>query len=1039
MSKTRPIGRVFSIPSGASFSRTFVERLLGGDIIAGFPGPGDTIGLARATILVPTRRAARALADEFVRASGRRAALLPRIAPLGRLDALDEDRESGSISELSGDLPINEVSEIERRLVLMELVRDWSDKIGRAIVSVDGAGKIRTHEAEPILIGASLASAWTLAGELASLIDEFLIEGVEWTALAKINPEEFDSYWGITQRFLSIAAEMWPAHLAERGMVDRAALLSRLADREIERFAADVSSAPLIVAGSTGANPVTARLLAAIATRPNGAVVLPGLDFHLDDRSWSVFAGDETADAEPAFTHPQSAMARLLKSMRKPRSEVIEIGVSDTAARGRFLSEAFRPAETTDVWSQLRTNEALRDFERGLEGLTIVEAADEREEALCVAIKLRACLEQEGSTAAFVTPDRDIARRVRAQLSRWGLEIDDSAGDPLGRSPWGAFARLLLDAAASDAAGIDLIGLLSHPLARFGFEPVELDRLARLLNIGTLRASSGSPFIVDEFIGRARKASEGRDAHPNTKLIGESDWAAIRSLLERVEQALLPLRPDADLATISDWARWHRTALSAASDMNSSGGGAVELEHAFAQLIEFGHIGARIDYARYAAFFETMIADTPVRPAEPADARLRIFGLLEARLLDFDTIMVAGLDEGSWPPKPRTDPFLNRSMRASLGMSPPERRIGQTAHDLSQLLGAREVVIVRTIKRDGAPTVPSRFIQRMAALAGTELWTSRVERGAELLSWARRLDPRVRSRIAPPTPRPPIALRPLRLSVTRIETLRRDPYSIFAESVLRLTPLESIDMSLGARDFGVALHDVVAEFSRPLTVGRMKVGDLSDLVRIGQARFQSFFDLPGFRQFAWPRLKQTLAAYHAWETARAPALRTVLLEKAGLLKIPLADGSLFELTARADRIESHADGSQLVLDFKSGSLPTIKEIRAGFAPQLVLEARMLAAGGFGVTAGREGVSATYVKLGGSKLLETRSIGADDDSVDQLAEEQFDGLLTLLNQLRMPQTPFPSRPYPQFVSRFGAYDHLARVKEWSAAGDTGDGG
>ena len=141
--------------------------------------------------------------------------------------------------------------------------------------------------------------------------------------------------------------------------------------------------------------------------------------------------------------------------------------------------------------------------------------------------------------------------------------------------------------------------------------------------------------------------------------------------------------------------------------------------------------------------------------------RVRILGPLEARLTESDRVVLGGLVEGTWPPESRTDAWLSRPMRLNLGLDLPERRIGLSAHDFAQLLGARDVILTHAAKIAGTPTVPSRFIQRLAAVAG-ERWPDALERGETYLAWARELDrPEAIDRPAPqPAPKPPRAARP---------------------------------------------------------------------------------------------------------------------------------------------------------------------------------------------------------------------------------------------------------------------------------------
>ncbi len=1039
MSKTRATGRVFSIAPGAPFLKTFVEQFLRGDIVPDFPPRDQPLALARATIFVPTRRAASLLAREFVHASARGATILPAIVPLGRLDALDPDPADAIENASPFDAGSRaEVSDFERRVILTTLIRAWSEQVKHAIIRVEADGRLRTNAEEPLLIGASFGAAWSLAGELADLIDEFAMEGVAWDALETLAPEEFDPYWGITLRFLRIVTQAWPEHLAERNQMDRAARRMALMDEQIARLDRDGAKGPLLVVGSTGANVATARLLKAIARLPEGAIVLPGLDKGLDDIAWAMLTAAAGSDDAPVTTHPQATLARLLRALAMKREDVVELGDPPPVARARnrLLSEALRPAETTDSWRDLRASDALAGLGEGLDGLSVVMTSDENEEALAIAIKLRECIEL-GQRAALVTPDRDIARRVSAQLSRWDATVDDSAGESLGRAPVGAHARLILDLAAEDADNVDIVALLSHPLTTLGLDPAELERLARLLDLAVLRGALEPSADVAAMIGAAREKASARHAHPNARAIVTADWDAIADLLQRLWSTMSPLRDTRDAASMADWAERHRRVIEAirgpASDDEN---GRAELDQTLAELIAHGHRGEALHLREYANLFDRIISETPVWRPSTGDAGIQILGLLEARLLDFDVVVVAGLDEGVWPPKARSDAFLNRSMRAALGMSPPERRIGQTAHDLTQLFGAREVVIARALKRGGAPTVPSRFVQRIAALVGVERWRARVENGARMARLARVIDARPRERISPPAPRPPLDLRPLSLSVTRIETLRRDPYSIHAERILRLEPLDPLVVSLGARDHGVALHEVVAIFSRRLATPGATGRTLDDLMTLARAQFQAFFDVPGFAEFNWPTLQRVLRAYYAWEATRAGDLAGMWLEISGLARIPLEDGSIFDLTARADRIEQRKDGSMLVLDFKTGRMPSIREVVAGFAPQLVLEAGMLARGGFDIARAGD-IDALYIKLGGPDDLVARPAGGKKASMPDLVADQFEGLAALLNQLRNPDTPYASRPYPQFLARYGAYDHLARVKEWASADEDGD--
>ena len=433
------------------------------------------------------------------------------------------------------------------------------------------------------------------------------------------------------------------------------------------------------------------------------------------------------------------------------------------------------------------------------------------------------------------------------------------------------------------------------------------------------------------------------------------------------------------------------------------------------------------------------------RPPGGAVIRVsRFLGLLEARLLSFDRVMLAGLDEKVWPPAVETDAFLNRPMRAELGLSAPERRIGQTAHDFVAALGAREAVISRAKKRAGEPTVASRFLLRMSAAAGADAIKAAERRGESYIAYARALDEpaEVVAPVKRPEPRPPVELRPRSLSVTRIETLRRDPYAIYAERILRLQPLDPIERELGPREAGEAWHGALQDFAERYPSGALPPQARADLVRFARARFALLLADPAFEGMNWPNIEKAIDFVLDFERRSRGEIVRILVERPGKIVLPLRTGAEFTLTARADRIDMLRSGDATLIDYKSGSPPGAKEVKIGLAPQLTLEAAILMRGGFEGLGAVRPERALYLKLGGPNGGKDKPAGGEDADICDLAEQHLAGLEALLDQFACATTPYLSRPLPKFASRYSDYDHLARVKEWSltggdANGDAGD--
>jgi ATP-dependent helicase/nuclease subunit B len=1031
--------RVFSIPPGCPFLPTLIDGLVEGRVL---PGITD---VSAATLYLPTRRAARALTALLAERAGGKALLLPRIVALGEAEEAEFDIAANSAFE-DADVLAPPIAPLERRLILTQLVQAWSRSVNRDLLRLDAG--------IPFAVPASPADAINLAGELEALMDAIATEGVPWEDIANAVEAEYSQYFALTLDFLRIAAENWPAMLKERGASDPAKRRNALIAAEAQRLLRERPTAPVIAAGSTGSVPATASLLAAIARLPNGAVILPGLDKELDERSWSLIGAATADETDPVHGHPQAILRRLLaRYLEIERSEVEELGSPPAPAldRSRVLSEALRPADTTEGWADFSPAERTDLARRGTDGIAIVEAVDERDEALTAAIALRETLVEPGKTAALITPDRALAARVSAELARWGILVEDSAGIPLSDTSAGRLARLAAEAAAHEFHPARVLALLAHPRVRLGWSRQEFLRAATALEIGVLRGPEPGPGIAGLRSALSARLAENLRYAPRARrrLVAE-DWTLAAALLDRLETGFQGFTSEAGTLDLVTLAATHRQVLEnlrASDEAISDEDGSVQaLASLFDDLAlcEPGTVPGR--FADYPDFFATLARQkTMSPPARHSHRRVKILGLLEARLLSVDRVVLGALDEGVWPPATKTDAFLNRPMRARIGLTPPERRIGQTAHDFVQALGTPDVVITRARKRDGAPTVPSRFLQRLKAFSGDAVWSEAIGRGNRLRGYARVLEtPMAAAALSRPAPKPGAALVPRSLSVTEIETLIRDPYSIYAKHVLKLDPLDPVAAPPSAADRGTIVHDLLAEFVAQYPdalPGPDKALDF--FLEKGAERFAEIEALsPRLHAEWWPRFLAVAEAFIAWETRRRPELKKIHVETSGKLPIRLRDGSTFELRARADRIEIRTDGGATLLDFKTGAPPSAKVVYAGFSPQLTLQAAMLARGAFKDIAATEPPELVYVHTsGGRDPLKPKPIEPprkDAPPVPQLIEDHLRRLTGLLSRYASGEAGFMSRPYAQYARKYAPYDHLARVAEWSAAADAEEG-
>ncbi|MEW9806211.1 double-strand break repair protein AddB [Mesorhizobium sp. ZMM04-5] len=1027
--------RVFTIAPGAAFLPTLVEALAAGDIVPGFRHDRDPLKLAGATIYVPTRRAARELRSIFVEKAGAGSAILPTVRPLGEFD--EDEAAFGETASGSLDLA-PPIAAVDRLLHLAPLVRLWKSRL---------PAEVAARFEEEVTVPASAADAIWLARDLAALMDEIETEGSDWTRLGGLAPDSMAGWWQVTLDFLAIVTRAWPDFLAEKGWSNPAAHRNALIRLEAARLKANPPAGPVVAAGSTGSIPATAELLAAIARLPNGAVVLPGLDRAMDEESWSVLM---RPDRKPAVLgHPQYGLAKLLGRIGVTRGDVEEVGEQAPALRlrERLVSEALRPAETTDGWVAMREKFDAPDVEAALAGIQLVEAPRERDEALAVAIALKQAVDA-GGTAALVTGDRDLARRVSAELLRFGVQADDSGGRPLMNTPSAALLRLMLEAVFRPGDPVPVVSLLKHPLLSLGLPRATVRHAAETVELVALRGGTGRPDVasLDELFEQRLAALQGEGRKPFwARRIGRYRSEMAQKLLAKLAAALRELaafrkRRDVTLAEI---VRATVVALEALGrDENGGlttlyGGDAGEKLAESLRALVATSAGFDFAPAEWPRVMDALIGAETVKPSAGAERRLSIWGALEARLMSVDTLVIGGLNEGSWPRRAEADRFMSRMMKSGLELEPPERRIGQAAHDFAMALGTGRVVLTRSARAGEAPAVASRWLQRLATFAGKDATAGMRARGAELLSWAAAVDAGPRADFARrPEPKPPLKLRPKRFSVTQIETLRRDPYAIYAREVLKLAALDPLLRDPEAAERGTLFHEILHGFSSS-GVDPADPAALGVLLETGRACFSAAALPPDVEAVWWPRFRALAGGVIGWDAPRAVTRRASEL-RADETKVGRTGVTLRGV---ADRIDLHKGAGADILDFKTGSSPSKGQAHTLLAPQLALEGALLKRAAFGDVGKRQPSELAYVRLKANGLVIEESILKHSQSVktaDELSEEAWTRLEKLLEHYNDPNTGYLSRAVPFREGELdGEYDHLARVLEWSSGGDGPD--
>lgn len=1037
-------GRVFCVPIGQPFLSRLAQAILDGHLSAPGDDRPDPLDLADITLLMPTRRAQRNLADAFLSASGRPAMMLPTITAISERDeeaALISDLALGGedvVASAEGIAPA--IDELARQLLLTRLVVEWSkasrrpgsDPSGEVGIGLVASAGARTP-----------GQAAQLAKDLASLMDLVETEGRSLDGLDELVPDEMSEHWQQTLTFLKIVTAYWPAQLSELALISPAERRNRMILAEANRFIKNPPQGPVIVAGVTGSIPATVDVMRAVLALERGSIVLPSLDTTLDDESW------RTLGAE----HPQFGLKRLLDGLGLDRSRVqilpgCELN-DDVTRRIHFVSEAFRPTPTIAHWQNYVHSADRSALESALAPLSLIEAATAQQEAEVVSLILRSVAETK-KTAALVTPDRLLARRVATRLEAWGIRVDDSAGRPFAKTVPGSLLDLVVECLASDFVPADVMSLLKHPLCRLGLSAREVRFAARNLELAAFR----TPYIgrgligIDAAFKRAHlETANGERRERPVRRMRDDDWARGQDLIARMMTAFAPLLKfddDDNEYPLSEFVTGHIAAAEAVcllpddeanADKSNplyekeAGAAAADL---LAQLLDHAGVAPEIQSSSYPEFYRSLLRSQTVREQTHAHPRLFIWGPMEARLLRPDIVVLSGLNDGTWPGVADPGPWLNRPMRDALGLPAPEEEIGRKAHDFVSLLGADRVYLTRAKKIDGNPTIPSRWLLRINALLhGLDLGHV-LHSDKPWLSWAGARDEKISERDPPQQwPRPPVDARPRKLSVSDVEDWISNPYAIFAKRILSLHTLPQLGGEPDAALKGAIIHTALARFSQRYPT-QLPDDPKAVLLGIAQEFLSDYAAHPRIAAFWLPRFERFVDWFVSTEPARREGLHKSVAELSGSLSFDAPAGP-FTLTARADRIDVTNSGV-VITDYKTGSdlSGLVTRAKNGIAPQLPLEAAIAQAGGFAQIDRSRVAGLRYISAsGGEPPGDERVL---DSSPAELSQFALDGLHSLVATFDKPTTRYDAKRRGQFDYRYDDYAHLARVLEWSSEGE-----
>ncbi len=901
---------------------------------------------AKTTVILPTKRACFTVKNAFVRLSENRPILLPRLQALYELD-----------DPLAENLP-PAISQTERLFLLAQLCHAKS--------SVDTYDK-----------------ALKVAKSLAELLDDFYEYQVNLNDLKSLVKEEnLAIHWQESLDFLEILTDFWPQILKERGKIDAVDRRIRLINLLKEKILSAPADEFYILGGAEENSPAVKSLIKAISSKNNVLILLNGLNIYLDD------------DEKNALTenHYQYVLVETLKALGKTPAD-IRLLSSFEQPQEALIREAFKPAKLTDEWLQNDLTEET------VQNIKYIECENMTEEALAIALIMRKVLETPEKTAALVTTDRNLARRVIAEMKRWGVELDDSAGRPLDNTPTGIFLTLLA-AYAVQQKGETALALLKHPLCADQRMPADLRAFVRETE-KTIR-DNNQKFQIALNTPMTEFLELFQSSHP----------------VPFLDLLTAHLNMAEELAESAD--RSGRERLWQSDDGE-------EAYRFFTELKEQASLIPDVPPALYVQILKFLMQFVPFRPKYGTHPRLDILGPIEARFFHPDVCIIGGLNEGTFPALPNVGPWLGASMRKAVNLPSTESIFATQSMDFASCFCAKEVYLTRSLKADGSQTIPSRFLSRIEAVlaahhdaednAAPILLNSTTEVSPQEMDM-----PDQYEKIVRPAPCPPKELRPKKLPATQIKNLLVNPYAVYARYILQLRPLnelESFDMKSG---YGTALHAAFQElvYEKDLTVSKALQKITEHLLADGCSETDLVYNKT--------KIEKSAAFFVETQNQMKSEIEKTMTEISGSFSFPLCDGTLFTLTAKADRIDKMKDGSYEIIDYKTGTVPSSATIQSGINSQLPLEGLILQQNGYDDCPDPQEIHFSYWHITGKDSGGEIQRQSKKENQATLIEEAREGIKKVLNAYQNNTRPYEPRLMNQAVT-YDDYEHLARVKEW----------
>ena len=962
------MGRIFSAGVGQDFLQSVILKL------------DDLPSMSEAIVYVPTRRLGKALQTEILRHYDGRAVLMPEIRTLG-----DGEEISERHSILQGTkIPLC-VDGLHRKFWLSDAI-------------------MRFHKAQGENI--SLAIALSSADDLGSLFDKVALFETNFDGFQALCQDgDFATHWQHTLTFLNAIYPVWCEHLESLGVLD-VGVYKHTCLSSLNTYL-ESSKKTIFVVGATANYPVIERIMHTVAQHDKGMVFIAGYDCTLTAHQQDNIALDPT--------HPLYTLQSYINGVGSDNVETINI--TDTK-RSEVFKSVFLSAKDTADWLINPPPQS------GFDGLHFMASDTINEESLSIALIMREALEVEGKTCALMTPDRQLSRKVISILKRWNITVDDSSGQPLITTPPALFMRLVLQVVEENFSVQSIASLLKHPFCTLGMDMGVFNRTAQGLEMFGLRGYYGGGGVAD-IIKHINREKDNKFSYHNPYKNRAQDAIA---LLKKLQKCFTPLL--IDNLTFVEMVKAHIEVCEMLSSVevlwNKDDGNA--LAEFMSYILENAQAVSAVNVSDYKASFASLLQSITVRKNIGLHPRLFIWGPLEARLQNVDTMIIAGMNEGIFPAQTSVDAWLSRAMAGDVGLPIADMSIGISANDFISACNGKKIIFSRHEKEDGKQTIPSRWWQRFEAVSKASKFDGLPMLDYDYIGLSKALDKPSpvethTARISVPAPCPPVSSRPNALSLTNIQTWLEDPYQIYCKYILGLYSSGDLWGEISPALKGNILHATFEEFINKFP-REVKLSQLQDLISIGEKHFADVIDIPEVKIFWWTGFKVAAKKFIIECESRNHLIDNVLTEKKAKFTHKTVKGNAFQISGTADRIEVLKDGYCVIADYKTGTAISKKKIESGDAPQLALEAYMLGQGAFADTDSRK---VECVEIWEAKPnFKVQKYGADKKPIDNIIEDTLLKIDALIDAYAL-----ESKTYfiEKRTAKYNDYLHFMREKEW----------